>query len=337
MAQFPVVVIFGGAGFIGSHLTRFLIENDFSETIFVVDIEPLRTELLTDSVIEKVRYLVHDLRQPIPLKGLLPEQCDLIFNLAAVHREPGHKPHEYYETNIRGAEHVCQWADQVGCSRLVFTSSISPYGPWEHVKNETTTPIPTTPYGSSKLVAEKIHETWHAKRDGRELVIVRPGVVFGPGENGNVTRMVKALKKRYFFYAGNRKLVKAGGYVKELCHSMLWALNQAVNLPENRVLYNFTISPNPMLQDYVQAICRVNQMHRRVLNVPPLLLMSVAYFLRWSARITGLTTPVDPVRIIKLTRPNHIEPAILSNASYPYHFSLEESMQDWKREMPMEW
>ena len=93
----------------------------------------------------------------------MPDKVDLIFNLAAVHREPGHEPFEYYDTNLAGAENVCSWATTVNCSRLVFTSSISPYGPSENLKDEDSQPAPDTPYGSSKLAAEYI-------RSGKVLV-----------------------------------------------------------------------------------------------------------------------------------------------------------------------
>ena len=102
---------------------------------------------------------------------------------AAVHREPGHEGHEYYQTNLLGAENVCDWADKVNCQKIIFSSSIAPYGPSEDERNESSLPVPTTAYGGSKLAAEKIHQIWQAKDfDKRQLVIVRPGVVFGPGE-----------------------------------------------------------------------------------------------------------------------------------------------------------
>lgn len=75
-----------------------------------------------------------------------------------------------------------------------FTSSIAPYGAAEELKEETTLPMPNTPYGISKLVAEKIHQTWQAGGEGRQLTIVRPGVVFGRGENGNFTRLYWGIR-----------------------------------------------------------------------------------------------------------------------------------------------
>ena len=131
------------------------------------------------------------------------ERVDLVANFAAVHREPGHNDYEYFECNIKGAENVCSWASKINCSKIIFTSSIAPYGPSEEKKDESTIPVPQTAYGSSKLVAEKIHSIWQAGDSNRQLVIVRPGVVFGPGEFGNVSRLIKAVHKRYFFYMGN--------------------------------------------------------------------------------------------------------------------------------------
>ena len=97
---------------------------------------------------------------------------------------------------------MCAWAEQVDCRRILFTSSISPYGSNASEKDERSLTVPETPYGGSKLVAEKIHIAWQRGSGDRRLVIVRPGVIFGPGEGGNVTRLVKGVLNRYFFLLG---------------------------------------------------------------------------------------------------------------------------------------
>ena len=80
---------------------------------------------------------------------------------------------------------VIAFAEKHRIKKIVFTSSIAPYGAAEALKEETTIPMPNTPYGISKLVAEKIHVIWQSRKtDERQLTIVRPGVVFGKGENG---------------------------------------------------------------------------------------------------------------------------------------------------------
>jgi nucleoside-diphosphate-sugar epimerase len=192
-----------------------------------------------------------------------------IFNLAAVHREPGHNDGEFFFTNLIGAENVCQFAENVGCDTIFFTSSISPYGISDDVKDENTIPIPVTAYGSSKFAAEKIHQIWQAKNKlTRRLVIVRPGVVFGPGEGGNVSRLIKAVLNRYFFYMGNKNTRKAGVYVKELCNAMFWVFSRQETTGELVSLFNMSMNPGPSISEYVGAVCAVAKVKRFIPNIP---------------------------------------------------------------------
>jgi nucleoside-diphosphate-sugar epimerase len=331
--KYKTCVIFGGTGFIGSHLALHLVKTGQAERIILADIVPPRADFAFDAA--AVQYCEIDVRKPIPA-ALLPAQVDLIVNLAAVHREPGHEAHEYYETNLLGAENVCAWAEQIGCGNLVFTSSIAPYGPTESVKTEQSIPVPMSPYGGSKLAAEKIHLRWQHGAPGRRLVIVRPGVVFGPGERGNVTRLVQATMRRYFVYMGNRATRKAGGYVKELVITMLWALDR---LPADggHTLYNFTMQKPPSIEEYVHTVCNVATVKRTVPSIPYPLLLAASYAIEAVARPLGIKQPVSPVRIRKLVRSNNIEPGILLQEQYPYQYTLQSAMSDWRHDRPDEW
>jgi GlcNAc-P-P-Und epimerase len=341
LPQLDNCIIFGGTGFIGSHLARFLLSENLARSIYLVDIEapdkPLwsastRQELQSD----RVHYIPLDVRSPL-IHGSLPESADLVFNFAAIHREPGHEPLEYFETNLSGAENVCQWAESVGCNRIVFTSSISPYGPTEKEKDETSTPVPATAYGGSKLAAEKIHLAWQRGGTDRKLVIVRPGVVFGPGEGGNVTRLVRSVIKNYFFYAGNENTRKAGGYVKELCNAMWWVLEWQNKHQKDVTLFNFSANPTPTLEEYVKAVCKTAGIQRSPLKVPYSLLLGASYPISQLANALGLKQPIDPVRIRKLIRSNNIMPGFLRSEGYPYQYTLEQALQDWKQEKPEDW
>ncbi|MYN29071.1 NAD-dependent epimerase/dehydratase family protein [Duganella levis] len=331
--KYKTCVIFGGTGFIGSHLALHLLETGQAERIVLADIAPPRADFSFDAT--AVQYLEIDVRKPI-LAAVMPAEVDLIVNLAAVHREPGHAPHEYYETNLLGAENVCAWAEQIGCNNLIFTSSIAPYGPTESVKTEQSIPVPMSPYGGSKLAAEKIHLRWQHGAPGRRLVIVRPGVVFGPGERGNVTRLVQATMRRYFLYMGNRATRKAGGYVKELVITMLWALER---LPADggHTLYNFTMQKPPSIEEYVHTVCDVAAVKRVVPSIPYPLLLGISYVIEAVARPLGIKQPVSPVRIRKLVRSNNIEPALLLSEQYPYRYTLQSAMSDWRHDRPDEW
>ncbi len=334
-------VIFGGSGFIGVFLAKQLISSGKFEKIYLFDRDqvankpfPYRIKLVTEDI--RIIEINGDVRQKITWQPL--EKITLIANFAAVHREPGHEDFEYYETNLLGAENVCAWAEQVGCNEIIFTSSISPYGPSEQQKDEHSLPVPVTAYGGSKLVAEKIHQTWlAADKEQRHLVIVRPGVVFGPGEGGNVSRLVKAVLKRYFFYMGNRDTRKAGTYVKELCAAMCWVLQRQKAQGLHFSLFNMSMNPGPSIQEYVEAVCKVAGVQRTVPSIPYPLLLTAAYGIDLVARPLGIKHPFSPVRIRKLVRSNNIRPGYLIEQGYPYQYSLESALADWKADCPEEW
>ncbi len=160
-------ILFGGSGFIGTHLIHLLNKEAMQagDKIYDCDIVMPGEEGVVPGIVEQnenVEYVRSDVRNPVEL-NFNPTPDDIIINLAAVHRTPGHRDEEYFETNIRGAENVTAFAEQHGIRKILFTSSIAPYGADEALKEESTLPTPNTPYGISKLVAEKIHEKWQEK------------------------------------------------------------------------------------------------------------------------------------------------------------------------------
>jgi nucleoside-diphosphate-sugar epimerase len=341
-SHLTTAVIFGGTGFIGVHFAKYILGINSVDLVYLIDVEPVddkfslfrKNQVLFDS---RIKFVSGDVRRP--LNWFSPsERVTLIANFAAIHREPGHEDGEYYQTNLLGAENVCVWAEKVGCNKIIFTSSISPYGQSEDSKDERTLPSPLTAYGGSKLAAEKIHQIWQAWDDSnRRLVIVRPGVVFGPGEGGNVSRLIKAVMHRYFFYMGNKNTRKAGVYVKELCHAMWWVLNRQSTSGEHVSLFNMSMNPGPSIEEYVNAICKVAGVQRFVPGVPYRLLLAVAYLIDAIARPLGIKHPFSPVRIRKLVRSNHILPNYLVENDYEYRYTLESALTDWRESCPEEW
>jgi nucleoside-diphosphate-sugar epimerase len=334
------LVIFGGTGFIGTHLAQHWLRENLAKNVFLVDLAPPRNEPYAADL----QAALHN-RRAIFVRGdvrdsswreQLPKQVDLIFNLAAIHREPGHYAREYFETNLFGAENVCTWASDVQCKRILFTSSISPYGPSEDLKNEDSLPVPETPYGSSKLAAEKIHKAWQAACPQRKLLILRPGVVFGPGEGGNVTRLLRSLMKGYFFYMGNKLTRKAGGYVKELGYVAQFGLEYQDRAGEPFTLLNFSMSPTPALREFVDAIQKTAGIRRHPLSVPRSLLLGASYPIDAVAKTLRIRQPISPVRVRKLYRSTSIDPKRLRDLGYQWKYTLEEAFVDWKRDLPQD-
>lgn len=332
-------VIFGGSGFIGSHFSQYLLDNNIVSKVVVADIAPLDEGRITEKYLayvqsRKISFIECDVRNEIGFT--LHDDAQLIVNFAAVHREPGHEAGEYYETNLLGAENVCAWADKVGCQKIIFTSSIAPYGPSEATRDESSLPVPATAYGGSKLAAEKIHQIWQAAdKVNRKLVIVRPGVVFGAGEGGNVTRLIKATINRYFFYMGNRNTRKAGIYVKELCNAMWWALNEKAQ--KEPILFNMSMNPGPTIEEYVHTVCDVAEIKRFVQNVPYSLMYMASLIIDPIAKLVGVDQPISPIRMRKLVKSNNIIPQYLADNSYVYLYTFKQALTDWRLDNKKDW
>ena len=308
--------ITGGSGFIGTHLTNLLKERFPHCHIYNLDI-------VENSQEGKVTYIYCDVRKPIHLEEVTVTEDDVIFNFAAVHRTPGHSDHEYFETNILGAENVTAFAEKYGIRRIVFTSSIAPYGAAENLKEEITVPTPNTPYGISKLVAEKIHTIWQAKNSSeRQLTIVRPGVVFGKGENGNFTRLYWGLRGRKFMYPGRKDTVKACIYVKELVCFMLYRLEHHEQGVE---LYNCTFEPAYTIEQIVATMNKVTGLNRTASLIPAWILMPAAAVIG----CLGAPMGICPARVRKLMVSTNICGKKLADSGYHFHYTFEEAIADW--------
>ena len=308
--------ITGGSGFIGTHLTNLLKERFPHCHMYNLDI-------VENSQEGKVTYIYCDVRKPIHLEEVTVTEDDVIFNFAAVHRTPGHSDHEYFETNILGAENVTAFAEKYGIRRIVFTSSIAPYGAAENLKEEITVPTPNTPYGISKLVAEKIHTIWQAKNSSeRQLTIVRPGVVFGKGENGNFTRLYWGLRGRKFMYPGRKDTVKACIYVKELVCFMLYRLEHHEQGVE---LYNCTFEPAYTIEQIVATMNKVTGLNRTAPLIPAWILMPAAAVIG----CLGAPMGICPARVRKLMVSTNICGKKLADSGYHFHYTFEEAIADW--------
>ena len=314
--KFDSFVIFGGCGFIGSHVVDLLREKYPDAKIYIADL--LADTAQSDGVISYQRV---DVRSPIELQGDFGANT-LVFNFAAIHRTPGHPDYAYFETNIRGAENVCDFARKHGIENIVFTSSIAPYGAAEELKTEETLPTPNTPYGISKLVAEKIHREWAAENASRRLSIVRPGIVFGKGENGNMTRLYKALKKRKFAYAGRKDTIKACIYVKDLVRVML-AMGEAEG--EKIKLYNCCYYPSFTIEQIANTMLKATGMRRRIPFIPRKPMMAAVTL---CGLFGGLGLGICPARVKKLMVSTNIDGQKLAK-DYPLSYSLEDAFRDW--------
>lgn len=313
-------IIFGGTGYIGTRLARYLRAHDW-DGVLVADIKPLG-----EAVPAGVEYVYCDVRRPIA-DQIGARQAQWLFNFAAVHREPGHGFREYFDTNIPGARNVCAYADLVKCRNIFFTSSIAVYGEITRPTDEHSTPYPDTGYGISKLCAELIHEGWQTGGPARRLVIVRPGVVYGPGDPGNILRMIRALQRGMFVMPGDGSVRKSYAYIFGLLESMEFMLARS----EPRLCYNYVEKETEPLKELVAQVSALLGIRRPSARVPKQVLVAIA---RLAQLVSGGRSPIHPVRVRKAAQSTHIVPAELGRLGFDFRYDFAQSLEHWRSVAP---
>ncbi len=309
-------IVFGGSGFIGSHLVAGLTAA--GATAVVADIQPP-----SRSLPQGARFVEADVREPISFE---PDVSGpLVFNLAAVHRTPGHPDHEYFETNVAGARNVTAFCADHGVGSLWFTSSIAVYGPTEQPCSEASPLRPTSAYGRSKLEAEQIHREWAEADGGRRLVVVRPAAVFGPGENGNFTRLAAGLRRGFFFYPGRKDTLKACGYVDDLIGSLHFMAAAADPI----VTYNYGYPEPPTLEAICKAFHDAGGLPAPRGSIPAGPMLAVARLLS----AVGMKT-FDPDRVRKLVASTNIVAGELAERGFEYQTDLDSAISRWRAADP---
>jgi nucleoside-diphosphate-sugar epimerase len=269
-----------------------------------------------------------DVRQPLA-QQLAVIKPEWLFNFAAVHREPGHERHDYFNTNLPGARNVCNYAEDVECNHILFTSSIAVYGPTSGPCSESAPTHPISPYGISKLAAELIHEGWRRTDKERRLVICRPGVVYGPGDPGNILRMIRAIKKGYFVFPGEKNLRKSYAYIEGLLDSFEFMMARK----EAQLIYNYVERETESLG----ALVRIAQEHfgKKVPTfTAPLLLLQMAAAVMQV--LTAGRSPIHPTRVRKAATSTHIVPQTLSELGFQFPFDFRSSLLDWAAKAPVD-
>ncbi len=172
-------VVTGGAGFIGSHVVRRLLQDGLE--VSVVERPGARLDNL-DGL--PVRLHEADIRNPDSVRPAL-EGCDVLFHLAANPRLWALDRDEFRLTNTEGTRNVLAAAERTGVPRVVYTSTESIIGPSKDgsVCNEDTVSLAEEmvgPYCLSKFLAERA--AVEAAERGLDVVIVNPTVPVGPGD-----------------------------------------------------------------------------------------------------------------------------------------------------------
>ena len=140
---------------------------------------------------------------------------DCVIHLAALVHQMGRKStlDDYYSANVQKTVDIAQKAKICGVRQFIFVSTIAVYGENENLIAEKNTLNPATPYGKSKLDAEKKIQS--LEDENFVVSIIRPPLVYGENAPGNIKSLLSIVKKipilpfnkihnrRSFVYIGN--------------------------------------------------------------------------------------------------------------------------------------
>lgn len=188
------LAVTGGAGFIGSHLTEYLVKQGHSVTV----IDNLHAEKIENlkNIRNKIDFRQIDILDFEELKNIVKD-VDGIFHEAALIslQESLEKPEEYHKVNVIGTENIFKLAKQFGF-KVVFASSSSVYGNVEKIPiNEDFKKNPVNPYAQTKLKSERLAEKYTSL--GVRIIGLRYFNVYGKGQSiayaGVITKFMERI------------------------------------------------------------------------------------------------------------------------------------------------
>lgn len=306
------ILILGGSGFIGTRLTAELQKR--REHVRIGDLNPSKAfpQLWTHC----------DVRHGDTLVDLF-RQVDAVINLAAEHRDDVRPISRYHETNVEGAEQVCQTARKVGVSKIIFTSSVAVYGFPRGRVDEVGPFAPFNPYGQTKLEAEGIYRAWAEEDASRSLVIVRPAVVFGEGNRGNVYNLLHQIAAGKFLMVGSGTNVKSMAYVENVAAFLAHLLCQGSGVH----IFNYVDGPdmdtNTLVRHIFDSLAKSSKMPPRI---PKAVALAGATVLDGIARLTGRTFPISAIRVRKFCESTQFEAERVAETGFVPPYSLREGL-----------
>lgn len=175
------VLVTGGAGFVGSHLTHKLLASGWQVGVFDNFSTGKRQFLPSDDLIEIYQG---DLRNPQEVQqAILSFQPEVVFHLAAIHYIPycNAHPDETTAVNVEGSRILLEKCSNSKVQKIIFASTAAVYPIRNEANQEESDLGPTDIYGRTKLEGEHLVQAFHAKT-GIPVAIARLFNVFGPCE-----------------------------------------------------------------------------------------------------------------------------------------------------------
>ena len=308
-----MICIIGGSGFIGSRLCNRLNSEGIEFKILDKNPSPFFAD----------KTVIMDIRDSESYRAAL-EGADTVINLAAEHRDDVTPVSLYDEVNVQGNERLVELCDELGINNIIFTSSVAVYGFAPKGTDETGEINFFNNYGRTKWEAEKVLRKWREKApERRTLTILRPTVVFGERNRGNVYNLLRQIAGGFFPMVGNGRNIKSMAYVENVAAFIQYNLNNIAG----EHLFNYIDKPDFDMNKLVIHV-------RKALGKSATAGFHWPYFLGWLgglafdllAAITRRKFPVSRIRIKKFCSDTMFNAENIRNTDFNPPVSLEDGI-----------
>jgi nucleoside-diphosphate-sugar epimerase len=305
--------IVGGSGFIGTRLMRRLRNKGAAESK-IIDKAP--SKAFPDSVTLSDVRSVEQLRESVVAGSV-------IVNLAAEHRDDVRPLSLYDEVNVGGAKNICTVACEKGVKTIIFTSTVAVYGFTPIGTDESGEIAPFNDYGRTKFEAEQIFKAWQAAAPTeRTLVIIRPTVVFGEQNRGNVYNLLRQIASGKFVMVGHGENRKSMAYVENIAAFIEYSMSFKPGVH----IYNFIDKPDFTMNTLV---ANVNRILGRPEKIGFRLPFAVGYLIGKGfdliAAITGKRFAISSIRVRKFCA-NSVYNTAIDKTGFVPPVPLEEAL-----------
>ena len=309
------ITFIGGSGFVGTRLIE-LLKEDSTNYSKIKNIDLLQSHFHPE-VTE-----VGDVRDQACMDEKL-QDTDCVILLAAQHRDDVHPTSLYYETNVGGMEKTLKAMEKNGVKRIVFYSSVAVYGLNKKNPNEEHPADPFNHYGKSKWQAEVVLQEWYKTHPDWNINIIRPTVIFGERNRGNVYNLLKQIASGKFLMVGNGNNKKSMAYVGNIVAFTKFLIE---NKTTGYNVYNYIDKPDFNMNELVGHVSKVLNKHIPTTHFPYWLGMLGGYGFDLLAKITGKKLTVSSVRVKKFCATTEFDATKVKETGFKAPYTLGEGL-----------
>lgn len=309
------ITIIGGSGFIGTRLMN-LLKDESKYTLHNID---LRQSHFFPEVTQ-----IGDVRKQDDMDTMLVG-ADAVVLLAAQHRDDVRPLSAYYETNVGGMECTLRAMEKNGVKRLIFFSSVSVYGLNKNNPNETAAPDPFNDYGKSKWQAEQVLFEWMKEHADWNVTVIRPTVIFGERNRGNVYNLLRQISSGRFLMVGNGKNLKSMAYVGNVVAFVKFLLENKTS--SGCEVFNYIDKPDYNMNDLVTLVEQSLNKHIPSTHFPYWLGMAGGYCFDAIAWLMRRKLTVSSVRVKKFCATTQFDSTKAMNSGFLPPYTMEEGLR----------